>query len=154
MSRFRPRFGRWITRRWALSAAALLAAVGLTTQPSSAAVACRADPVVHLSNGANLRIGVQIQDAASDVQQISYVLHVPAGVSAQQIYYPVGNALTAVESLQVIADNQPGYYDTYTVVTTGASGVQVSAYTQFASQSLFTGTGLSGQTIHTQTVTG
>lgn len=152
MSRFRPRLAPRITWRLALPAAALLAAAGLTTQPSSAAVACRADPVVHLSNGANLRIGVQMQDAASDVQQIIYVLRIPAGVSVQQVYYPVGNALTAVERLQVIADNQPGHYDTYTMVMTGAPGVQVSAYTQFASLGLFTGTGLSGQIIHTQTV--
>ncbi|MGH2344088.1 MAG: hypothetical protein ACRDG4_02605, partial [Chloroflexota bacterium] len=67
--------------------AACLAAAGLSAYPlggnsaQAGFMGCRSDPIVILSNGVVLDLSVSIADDVADVQQISYVLLVPQGVS-------------------------------------------------------------------------
>src|SRR5579871_5023014 len=58
---------------------AVLAFVASGQPRVHAAVGCRGDPVVQLSNGAVLDLNLSINDALSDVQHIAYTLHGPIG---------------------------------------------------------------------------
>jgi hypothetical protein len=95
---------------------------------------CSGDPIVWLSNGDKITITETINDAASDVQGISYVVHGPVGTTVSQITY-TGGALSGLESVQFVADNPAGTYDTTTLVTTGAAGITFSGTTTVNPQS-------------------
>ena len=98
-----------------LTAAVALAASGLPR--ASAATACRADPVVILSNGAVIDLNLSISDTLSNVQHVAYTLHGPAGTRLVFVYYPDGTG--AISSVQYLSDDTLGNYDGDTVVTTG-----------------------------------
>ncbi len=105
-----------------------------------AAVVCRADPVVTLSNGITVDLHVSANDTLSDLRHISYVLHgpplpaapgAPAGflVSSNGWYtaaYPDGTG--AISSFQYVPDDNVGDYDAYITVTTGTSSVAMTGY--------------------------
>ena len=88
---------------FALIALAIL--VTPTGQASAVLVKCRTDPKFYLSNGDKLTIVLDISAASSDVLYANYVLHLPRGVTVQQVVYTAGGI---------------GEYETYSVVNDGA----------------------------------
>jgi len=90
---------------------------------------CRNDPVVSLSNGTTLTVWESIGDYSSDVESISYEVHVPKGVWVRSVTYS-GDVPASLQSLNVYADENAGNYDTYATVVTGRSGMQTDAYAQ------------------------
>lgn len=113
-----------LTRRCILSlkAPCLIAAVlvGLLSPDRALAIlgTCRDDPVVTLSNGAQIDLTTDIVDTVGDVHGVSYTLHAPAGTSVVALIR-TGGLLGPKESFHFYADDAPGRYDTTTVVTTG-----------------------------------
>jgi len=67
----------------ALTAGGLLSGL-LAVNTAHAAIGCRSDPIVVLSNGVTLDLSATIYDDSSDVQQVNYTLQAPAGVWVQQ----------------------------------------------------------------------
>jgi hypothetical protein len=69
------------------SVAAMLLTAGLgagllgASSAHAAFIGCRSDPIVILSNGVVIDLSANIADDVHDVQSITYVLHVPKGVS-------------------------------------------------------------------------
>lgn len=135
----------------ALLATSLLAS-GLTAGHAAAANACRADPVVTLSNGKLLHVGVIIYDDVSDIQSIHYQLQIPFGVSVVSVAYPLNNPLTPLEHLDVDASGPRGVYSTWTLVKTGTPQVGVSAYTSISDQGIYWTPGYSGTPIFTTSI--
>lgn len=147
----------------ALAAGFLVASSHAAT--SSAAVACRADPIVTLSNGITVDLHVTANDTLSDLKHVSYVLHGPplpaapgapagflsSGSGWYTATYPDGTG--AISSFQYVADDNVGNYDAYITVTTGLLNVAVTGYMDWV---VGTGTptptapaqGHSGQQLH------
>ncbi|HZT95822.1 MAG TPA: hypothetical protein VFB34_03185 [Chloroflexota bacterium] len=95
----------------ALSAAAALA-LGWTTS-AFAINGCRSDPTVYLSNGYSVQMWDQIGTDISNVSGVYYTLHVPKGVTVENIAY---DSTGYLEHVQVYADQKPGqYYETSNV---------------------------------------
>src|SRR5947207_893660 len=93
------------TRR--LMGATLLAvglAAGLSAPLSALAgfTPCRTDPVVTLSNGVAITLSATVYDAPSDIQNIAYVIHAPAGTTVTSVDY-LGDPYASLESVQFYA---------------------------------------------------
>lgn len=78
-------------------------------QASAALIRCRTDPKFYLSNGDKLTIVLDISAASSDILYADYVLHLPPGVTVQQVVYTAGG-IGEYESYSVVND---GARDTY-----------------------------------------
>jgi hypothetical protein len=118
------------SRRVALGVAALIgsALIGsLAPHDAGAAAACRSDPIVALSNGAQVTLYEDISDTAADVTSITYQLHIPVGLTVKSIVYQ-GAVPSSVQSITVHADENTGNYDAYTVVNTRTPNIPVTAY--------------------------
>jgi hypothetical protein len=117
-----------------LGLAAGLLVTGLVAGPWTAHEAgaiwttCNGDPIVWLSNGDKIQINVSINDTASDVQNVTYLVEGPAGTTVSQIVY-TGGALSGLETVQFVADEPAGTYDTSTLVTTGTPDITLSGET-------------------------
>jgi hypothetical protein len=123
-----PNYGR------ALPAVALLAAgllAGLLPAPAAHAAigGCRSDPIVLLSNGDILDLSANIDDSATDVQQVTYTLHGPAGSSVIGVI-PTSGVLGPKETFQYTADAAAGSYGVETMVSTLTPNVGVTATAQ------------------------
>lgn len=110
--------------------ARLLVAAGLAltvfgSPAAHAAVGCRADPVLTLSNGAVIDLNLSISDALSDVQNIVYTLHGPVGTRLVSASYPDGTG--AISTVNYVPDDTSGNYDGDTVVATGTK-VSMTAF--------------------------
>ena len=106
----------------AILAAGILASGPLALNDAHAAIACRADPIVQLSNGITVDLHVSINDSLSDVHHINYVLHGPplqssSTVPAYVVSYPDGTG--SFSSFTYMPDDNVGNYDADIVVTTG-----------------------------------
>lgn len=136
--------------RRALLAAALAAGVllggPLAVNTAHAAIGCRADPLVHLTNGTTIDVSATIYDTAADVKGITYVLHGPTGTAFSTVTWPAWDQFTARETFRYVADQAPGQYRTDTLVQTG-SAAQVTAYTDVSDQDMYAASGVSGQVI-------
>lgn len=111
-----------------LSAALLGSPLG--SSHAHAMSACRSDPIVVLSNGAVLDLSAIIDDDITDISQVRYVLHAPAGtwvVSA----IPTDGLMGYKEVFEFHADSpssgSQGVYTSDAQVTTGTQGVAVTA---------------------------
>jgi hypothetical protein len=86
------------------------------------------------------------------VNQVDYILHVPAGVSlVASISVPVW--LTTVETFTLIDDAQPGEYHSETIVQTRSGNASVTAHSILLSATgvqldLQSATGVEGTPIH------
>src|SRR5260370_13876396 len=104
-----------ITRRLMLLGSAVLVAGliagGLPSPEAHAAlVACGTDPIVTLSNGAQVAMSNTIYDYSTNVTQVSYSLHGPSGTTVNSVSY--ANSTWGIpETFTYHADNQPGNYD-------------------------------------------
>ena len=90
--------------------------------------ACRADPIVWLSNGESVQMTTTIAADATDVRSITYTLHVPKGLLATRIVY-TGGALSSKEEVVFVADMPAHQYSTDTIVSMRSKGVNVTAMT-------------------------
>jgi hypothetical protein len=99
-----------------------------TTNAFAALVRCRTDPIFVLSNGVVISVTPDIGTASANVRNISYVLHVPAGVTVRNVAYTAVN-LRIPEQYQVRQDSAARTYRVDTVVITQNAGkVDVTVY--------------------------
>lgn len=106
--------------------------LAMTATPASAALArCRVDPIFVLSNGDIVTVTVDIATDPTQVSNIHYTLHVPAGVTVKKIVH-TARGLRIPETTKVYQDSPAGIYLTNTVVTTRnpEENVAVIAYTR------------------------
>jgi hypothetical protein len=128
------------SKRAAIGTAVL--ALGLLAGPlkpdsaSAGLITCDLDPYVALSDGSILQMSVHVVDDPADLQNVTYVIHAPAGTRMLGMAFP-NDPLSYLESVQFVADSGPGQYSTKTTVSTGAQGVSVTAKT--AAVNLLTG---------------
>ena len=116
------------TRRSLLAAG--LCTAGLLASPLSAhaALSCRADPIVTLSNGRQVQMSDLIFDATSNVSKVAYTLHGPVGTTVKSVSY-ANTDPGIVETFQYVADNQAGDYDSYAAIYDKTPQVNVQYYT-------------------------
>lgn len=134
---FRPVFG---------AALMLLAALPWSLTPHAAQariIACRADPIVTLSNGARVLMTVSIRADASRIRLITYTLHTPRGTSARNVMY-TGSDAGLKETFHLLADTTGNIYISDTLVTATSSRIRTTATTAvsgigFGAVSGFTG---------------
>lgn len=88
--------------------------------------ACTSEPIAILSNGYALDVTANISDDAGDVQQVSYTLNIPSGVSL--VSWTDTAALGPKDSYSVNANNSAGNYTVGVSANTGTK-VNVSAST-------------------------
>lgn len=118
---------------------------------SAGLLACRSDPYVVLSNGAQVDLSASINDSASDIKQTLYVLHTPVG-TRPVLTVKTDGLLGLTEKFVFYADEPANTYDTYTTVTTGAKNVSVTASTVVLGIGVLgipSASGYSGQSLHT-----
>jgi hypothetical protein len=111
---------------------------------------CYSDPVVVLSNGTILDLSDVINDTDTDVQQVSYTIHAPAGTSVTSVTYTSG-PLGPKETFQFFAEGKLGQYDIASQVTTINSGIGVTASAKAVSTAgtaSASDTGWSNQQLH------
>ena len=108
-------------------AAVLLAGLVAPHMAQAQVSGCMADPVVSLSNGTQLDLYASIDDSSQDVQQATFNVIVPRG--AHVVAYTPG-LLGPKQVVNVYPDGGPHSFITRTLVTTQASGVQVTATTR------------------------
>jgi len=90
----------------------------LSGHAAAGLVTCATDPQITLSNGKIVNLAVTINDQASDVQNVAFALHGPAGTSVTSI---VGDSnFAGLESFQYYADSSSNRYESHILVTTGA----------------------------------
>ena len=88
---------------------------------SAAMVRCRTDPIFLLSNGDVINVTLDIGTYAANVRNITYVLHVPAGVTVKRVAYTAIN-LRIHEQYQVYQDSSAKTHTVDTMVTTQNPG--------------------------------
>ncbi len=94
----------------------------LPTAHASAILArCRSDPIFKLSNGDVINITLDIDTDAVNVRNVTYILHVPAGVTVKQVTYTAGGIGTK-EIYKIYQDSPAKTYTTDTLVTTQNTG--------------------------------
>jgi hypothetical protein len=141
---FYTRSPRWRTvTALALLVGALLSAV-LAQKATAGLRACRADPIVWLSNGQVVQMIVQIAAPADDVRQITYTLHAPHGTTVTRIMY-TGGALSSKEQVYLVSDMPHNQYAIDTLATVRGNGIPVTATSNLIGQSWPSATGVNGQ---------
>jgi hypothetical protein len=90
---------------------------------------CRTDPIFTLSNGDVVTVVLDVGTAAANVKEVSYILHVPAGVIPLRVEFTPG-VLGKKETFKVIQDSPNGVYTSDTVLSTQGvkTAVNVTAY--------------------------
>jgi len=81
MTRFPTRPRRRTVLGAALAAGFIAGGPLAASTTAHAALACRSDPLVVLSNGVTLDLSATIYDDVTDVQQVAYTLQAPQGVT-------------------------------------------------------------------------
>jgi hypothetical protein len=116
------------------------------TQASAALVRCRVDPIFVLSNGDVVTITVDIGTDPVKVRNVTYTLHIPAGVTVTQVAH-TARGLGIKEIYNVYQDSPAGTYTTDTVITTldAAHTVPVIAYTRLNGVYTKSASGYNGQ---------
>ena len=121
----------------------------LPTQQASAALrSCRTDPIFVLSNGDKLVITLSgIETSETNIKNVLYVLHVPAGVTVTRVIYTAGG-LGQRETYKVIQDSVAKTYKTESLVTTQNVGaVRMVATVKLNSLTAKSASGYTGQYI-------
>jgi hypothetical protein len=105
----------------------MLLSAALAQQVTAGMRACRADPIVWLSNGAKVTMKARIAADASQVKLITYTVHAPRGLSLTHIVY-TGGALKGKERVIMLFDRTSGY-TIEVVANTGATVTPVTIVT-------------------------
>jgi hypothetical protein len=108
-----------------LTVALLIALCLVVTQVSAASMSCRSDPIIFLSNGIKLQVGVIVETSLDDLISIKYEVHVPANVTMNRVIYTPQWARSK-ESVTLIADQPANSYKIYTLVQTGTANVKTT----------------------------
>jgi hypothetical protein len=136
-------------RRILLAGLALLiaSAIGAPSTPTATAGlrACRADPVILLSNGEIVQTDVAIMTDAANVEQVVYTLHVPAGVAVISVIY-TPSEIGHKEVVRFIDDMPPYQYMNDTVITTYRDSAPAIAHTRALLRDSWD-TGMTGQNL-------
>lgn len=115
-------YGNNSFRRFLLILIAVLMVTMLPNMHASALYRkCRSDPIFKLSNGDLINITLEISTTETNVRNVSYALHVPAGVTVTKVTYTAGG-IGKKETYKVYQDSAPNSYTTDTVVTTQNTG--------------------------------
>lgn len=135
----------------AMLAAGLVASPLAPQHAFATLIPCRSDPTVVLSNLGILDLSASINDNASDVREVLYVLHGPVGTRALAINPTLG-LLGPKERFQYYADQPANTYRTDTYVYTGlktvpvvATAVVVSALTGWPTVGIVSASGYNAQ---------
>jgi hypothetical protein len=121
----------------------------LPATPVSAALArCRVDPIFVLSNGDVVTVTADIHTDPAGVSNVTYILHVPAGVTVKQVVH-TARGFRIKEIYKVYQDSPARTYMTDTVVTTpnAAPTVPVTVYTRLNGVFIKTASGYNGQNL-------
>jgi len=111
--------------------AGVLLALGLVAGPLTARGAgatfttCDLDPTILLSNGATVSVTAHINAQASDINQVTYVVHGPVGTSVVSITYDAG-PLGSLESVSYVADGEDNSYSASALVDAAEPNVGVT----------------------------
>lgn len=116
------RLMRFVTGGAALWMAVLALVSGAATAEASG---CRTDPIIVLSNGAQLQMDATISTSYNNVQSVVYTVHAPRGSAPLLIIY-TDNPLRYVETVRYIADGPSNVYTIDTVVTTNQGNTSVT----------------------------
>ena len=92
-----------------------------TLQVSAALLQCRTDPIFKLSNGDSITVTLNIATDEANIKNVSYALHVPAGVTVTRVTY-TASGIGTKEMYKVYQDGPAKTYTTDTVVTTQQTG--------------------------------
>jgi hypothetical protein len=114
-----------------------------TMQASAALHKCRTDPIFYLSNGEVLKVILEIGTDKASVQDVHYVLHLPAGVRVLRVVYTAGG-IGRSETYQVIQDSPKGVYTSETKVNTYENGILVRILSSLRSGRLVSVSGYNG----------
>jgi hypothetical protein len=131
------------SRRSLLGTVLLSAGLLAGMHPSHAAHAALAgstsDPLVALSNGVQMQLTANLSGVdVTGVQQVSYDVHVPAGVRVKSVTYTQGPNWAGKEVATIYADGNANTYQTTTTATTAITGVTVQATTKLTNSKLAT----------------
>src|SRR5438270_123024 len=74
---------------------------------SAGLITCDLDPYVALSDGSILQMSVHVVDDPTDVQNVTYVVHAPAGTRMVGMAFP-NDPLSYLESVRFVTDTGPG----------------------------------------------
>ena len=109
-------------------AVAVLFAVLALIPPSAytAALRCRSDPVVVLSNGTLIDLSADVDAMLWDIASVNYTLHVPQGLRAILIVR-TPNWPGTKETFRIIDDQPQKTFDSTTTVFTKRPGIGVTA---------------------------
>jgi hypothetical protein len=125
----------------------ILSAFNASTTPTVSAGmrACRADPIILLSNGEIVQTDVAIMTDPENVKQVLYTLHVPAGVKVISVIY-TPSEIGHKEVVRFIDDMPPYQYMNDTVITTFRDSVPAVAHTRALLRDSWD-TGMTGQSL-------
>jgi hypothetical protein len=105
----------------------VLLITGMSAWPAySAAIRCRSDPTVLLTNGTVIDLSADIDAALWDVSAVNYTIHIPSKAHVLAVIR-TPDWPTTMETFTIVADSVDQRYDTTTVVKTKATGVAVQA---------------------------
>ncbi len=113
---------RRVSLKLRLTIAVLIALCLVVAQVSAASMSCRSDPIVFLSDGIKLQIGVTVETSLADLVSIQYQVHVPANVTMNRVIYTPQWARNK-ESVTIVADQPADKYVVLTLVKTGTASV-------------------------------
>ncbi len=111
-----------LVKKTRLTVALLIALCLVIAQVNAASMTCRSDPIIFLSDGIKLQIGVTVETSLADLVSIQYQVHVPANVTMNRVIYTPQWARNK-ESVTIIADQPANRYMILTLVTTGTASV-------------------------------
>ena len=99
--------------------------MGTGTAEGEEEAAAGTDPVVVLTNGAQLQFGANIGTSYSNIDRVDYTVHGPVGSAPLLILY-TDNPLGSVERVHYIANAGVNTYTVDTVVTTESGSAEVT----------------------------
>jgi hypothetical protein len=125
----------------------IVSAISAPTTPTAWAGmrACRADPVILLSNGEIVQTDVAVMTDAANVKQVLYTLHLPVGVKVISVIY-TPSEIGQKEVVRFIDDMPPYQYMNDTVITTFGPPVSAAAHTRALLRDSWD-TGMTGQNL-------
>lgn len=97
--------------------ATVLLVTTISSVTHAAAIACRSDPLVLLSDGTILDLSADIGANLWDVTSVTYKIRVPVGANAI-LAVSTPNWPTTLERFTIVSDQPRGVYDTRTTVAT------------------------------------
>lgn len=112
---------------------------------SARLVKCRTDPIFSLSNGDKLTVTLDISTDEANIRNVTYVLHVPPGVTVTKVVYTAGGLGTR-EVYKVYQDSVANTYKVESLVTTQKTGsVPMVATVKLNSLTAKSASGYTGQ---------